>query len=290
MLAMVAVQAQGCASDAKPGSAGSTGGLSGGGSTGSVSGGAIGGSHGSGGATGGTRDAAVDALAGDASPPDGAQATGFITWTYNDKDMALYVPPSNGKPLPIAMYMHGCHNDNVYSGYWMIDALNAIEPCAVFLPTAPPSMDFMCADWGGTYDQDLRPNMIDALAVLDQVIQQHGFDTKRQYLYGESMGGEGVYRLLMDFPTRFAGAVSAAGYTLDTGGDKMAQTPLWIFHGSADNTSPVENDRAIYQSILKAGGTQVKYTEYPDLDHVPGIEQARLEPGLFDWLLAKRRN
>jgi predicted peptidase len=94
---------------------------------------------------------------------------------------------------------------------------------------------------------------------------------------------------LMDFPARFAGAVSAAGYTLDRGASAMAQTPLWIFHGSADGTNPVENDRAIYQAILDAGGTQVKYTEYPSLDHVPGIQQARTEPGLFEWLLAQHR-
>ena len=70
----------------------------------------------------------------------------------------------------------------------------------------------------------------------------------------------------------------------------MAETPLWIFHGSDDCVSPVENDRAIYQSILNAGGTMVHYTEYPGLDHVPGIEQARTEPGLLIWPLSQRRN
>ncbi len=39
-----------------------------------------------------------------------------------------------------------------------------------------------------------------------------------------------------------------------------------------------------------AGGNKVKYTEYPDLDHVPAIQQARGEPGLFSWLLAQRRD
>jgi predicted peptidase len=31
------------------------------------------------------------------------------------------------------------------------------------------------------------------------------------------MGGEGVYRLLADFPTKFAGAVDVAGYTVNKG-------------------------------------------------------------------------
>jgi predicted esterase len=298
LLFMVVGHVQGCAGDGVSGSQGSHGGGAGsglGGSAGATASGATGGAHASGGSSA-SRDAseagrdAVDSSAqGDASG-DGAEEAGFITWTYNDKEMALYLPPPTGKPLPVAMYLHACQNDNVYAGYWLIDALNAIEPCAVFLPTAPPAIDFTCADWGGTYDQDLRPNMVDALAVLDQVIARYGFDSKRQYLYGESMGGEGVFRLLADFPKRFAGAVSAAGYTLDKGASEMAETPLWIFHGSDDSISPVENDRAIYHSILAAGGTQVHYTEYPGLDHVPAIERARTEPGLFEWLLGRRRD
>jgi predicted peptidase len=273
LLVITAVQVQGCASTASSPDSAATGGNIG-----------SGGAHATGGATGGSHSFS------DASPPDGGPQTGFITWTYNDTPMGLYVPAPTGRPLPVVMYLHGCHNDPVYSEYWLIPAVNALEPCAVFLPTAPP-FDDMCADWGGTYDTSgLRPAMINALAELDRLTGQYGFDTKRQYVYGESMGGEGVYQLLVEFPTRFAGAVAAAGYTLDTGAGQMAQTPLWIFHGSDDSISPVENDRAIYQSILDAGGTQVKYTEYPGLDHVPAVEQARMEPGLFEWLLAQRRN
>src|SRR5664279_2728489 len=192
----------------------------------------------------------------DGAQTDGAWEAGSVTWTYHDKDVRLYLPAPTGKALPVMMYLHACNNDNVYAGDWIISALNDIEPCAVLLPTAPPAIDFTCADWGGTYDQAERPNMIDALAVLDQVIEQYGFDRKRQYLYGESMGGEGVYRLLEDYPARFASAVVAAGYTVDTGARQMAQTPLWIFHGSADGTAEVDNARTIYKSILDAGGTK----------------------------------
>ena len=248
------------------------------------------GSHASDGATGGGQGTGGSTFPDTASPPDVAQEPGFVTWTYNETPMGLYAPAPMSKPLPVVMYLHGCHNDPVYSEYWLITAVNALEPCAVFLPTAPP-LDDMCADWGGTYDTSgLRPAMIDALAELDRLIGQYGFDSKRQYLYGESMGGEGVYKLLVEFPTRFAGAISAAGYTLDTGASEMAQTPLWIFHGSEDSINPVENDRTIYKSILNAGGTQVRYTEYPGLDHVPSIEQARTEAGLLQWLLAQHRN
>lgn len=212
----------------------------------------------------------------------------FITWTYNETPMALYIPKSTGKPLPLVMYLHYCTGNPLYEDFWIIPSLNAIEPCFVFLPTAIP-IENNCADWGGTYDESLRPAMLNALRELDSILRGTAIDKNRQYLYGESMGGEGVYRLLMDFPTRFAGAVSVVGYTKDRGAESMAQTPLWIIHGEKDGTNPVENDRIIYQSILDAGGTMVKYTEYPDLDHVPAMEKARIEPDLFTWLLSNKR-
>jgi predicted peptidase len=103
------------------------------------------------------------------------------------------------------------------------------------------------------------------------------------------MGAEGVFKLLMDFPTRFAAAVAAGGYTLDKGASAMAQTPFWILHGSADSINLVASVRTIHQSILDAGGTKIRYTEYPGLDHMPAIEKGRSEPGLFEWLFAQSR-
>jgi predicted peptidase len=228
-----------------------------------------------------------------ASPPRSAAAADtFIEWTFNETPMGLYLPAKRDAPLPVVMFLHACHNYPVSRYLWIIDALNAIEPCAVFLPTAPEAMNaqFSCADWGGTYDAALRQPMIDALHELDSLIAFYGFDKSRQYLYGESMGGEGVYRLLAEFPARFAGAIDAAGYTLNKGAANMAQTPLWIFIGSEDELSPVDSSRAIHQAIINAGGTMVTYTEYPGLSHVGGIEKAREEPGALKWLLANKRS
>ena len=139
--------------------------------------------------------------AGNTNQPDGArdQKTGFITWTYNGQPVGMYVPAPTGKPLPIVMFLHGCTGDPIYPSFWMIEALNKIEPTALLLPFRPADEDTTCSAWGGTYDDVERPGLIDALAQLDRVIAERGFDSKRQYVYGESMGGEGVYRLLMDW-------------------------------------------------------------------------------------------
>jgi poly(3-hydroxybutyrate) depolymerase len=214
----------------------------------------------------------------------------FTTWKYKDADMGLYLPKSTNK-LPVVMYLHYCTGAPVYPEFWIVSALNKIEPCAVFLPTAPAEVNtqYPCADWGGTYDQSMRLNLINALHELDSLIEMHGLDKSRVFVYGESMGGEGVYRLLMDYPERFAGGVVASGYTIDKGADKMAKTPLWIFHGSDDNTASVSNARTIYKSIKDSGGTLVKYTEYEGYDHTPAMNKVHDEPGVLEWLLIQNR-
>ncbi|HEX2958745.1 MAG TPA: hypothetical protein VHO70_18060, partial [Chitinispirillaceae bacterium] len=37
----------------------------------------------------------------------------FITWTYKETPMGLYLPKQTDKPLPVVMFLHGCHNDPV---------------------------------------------------------------------------------------------------------------------------------------------------------------------------------
>lgn len=224
-------------------------------------------------------------------PPE-ADSAQFLTWTYKSAPMGLYLPPASVQNPPIVMYLHYCTGNPVYSSFWIIPALNAIEPTAVFLPTAPAEVNtqYPCADWGGTYDQALRANMINALHELDSLIQVHHFDSSRVYIYGESMGGEGVYRLLMDFPYRFAGAVVASGYTENKGAKQMSYTPLWIFHGSNDELAGVSNARTIFQSIQDSGGTLVSYTEFEGLDHVTAMNRVHSEEGVLEWLLSKDRS
>ena len=215
----------------------------------------------------------------------------FLTWTYQEAPMGLYLPAGPAKGRPVVMFLHGCHNDPVYEGHWINAALNAIEPTAVFLPTAPetPNTQYSCADWGGTYDTGPRSQMTNALKQLDSVIRANELDSARQFLYGESMGGEGVYRLLMDHPTRFQGAVTVGGYSANKGAAQMAKTPLWILIGTDDEMSPVADTRIIHQAIVDAGGTQVKLTELPGLGHVPAIEQVRTDTSVIAWLLRQSR-
>ena len=214
-----------------------------------------------------------------------------VTWTNTNGELfALYTPAApEGASVPVVMYLHGYTEDPINNPPWFINSLNAIEPCAVFLPYRSSSEG--ASAWGGTYDVGLRQSMIDTLAEFDALIQTHNLNSCRQYICGDSMGGEGVLKLLVEYPNRFAGAVSVAGYTVTAGADamaiEMAKTPLWLIWGAADTDLNVQ-DLNIYNLIVASGGTHVKMTEYPGLGHVESIYAAQSEPGLCAWLLAQR--
>jgi predicted peptidase len=217
-------------------------------------------------------------------------ASEIVKWADSKgQQLPLYLPVQPaGASVPIVMYLHYYTGDPINSQPWIITSLNQYEPCAVFLPYRPSSEG--ASAWGGTYDASLRPAMVDTLAELDAFIPAYNFNINRQYLFGESMGAEGVLKLLVEYPTRFAGAVSVAGYTADTGAAAFAQemkkTPLWLIWGAAD-TSLNTQDWNIYNLIVAAGGTHVKQTEYAGLGHNESISAAASEPGLCAWLLAQ---
>ena len=48
----------------------------------------------------------------------------FITWTYNETPMGLYLPEITDTPLPVVMFLHGCNNNPISRYHWIISALN----------------------------------------------------------------------------------------------------------------------------------------------------------------------
>lgn len=222
----------------------------------------------------------------------------FITWATSSQDYALFVPANrSGKPLSVVMYLHGAGNypGPTYRSFWIIDALNKVEPCAVFLPHHPYNEADQGAGWGGTYDADFRGSLKEALAELDGKIAQYRLDADRQYAYGESMGGEAIYQLAAKLPARFAGLMPIAGYTEIKNAQEMAKTPIWMVYSAGDMDWDVAgSSRNIYKAILAAGGAQVKFTEYDSgatgmAAHMYAINAARGDTKFLSWLLSQRK-
>ena len=104
---------------------------------------------------------------------------------------------------------------------------------------------------------------------------------------GQSMGGAGAWHLLAQRPRLFAAAAICCGSpSSDNAADSVA-TPLWNFHGDADNTVPVAVSRDRIAALRKAGGHPL-VTEYAGVGHNVW-EWAYAEPALVRWMFSKRR-
>ncbi len=147
-----------------------------------------------------------------------------------------------------------------------------------------------------------------ALAALDDAIREFNGDKSRVYLTGLSAGGNGSWYLASRFPERFAAVVVVCGWISEFHGGtgilypalapeasdpfatiagRVSRLPVWIFHGDADQTVPVEESR-LMAAALRTIGANVQYTELPGVGHNawdPAYERA----DLFSWLLRQRR-
>lgn len=108
-------------------------------------------------------------------------------------------------------------------------------------------------------------------------------DIHRIYVGGLSMGGMGTLEILWRMPQVFAAAFPICG-----GGETnrlpayAKHTAVWLFHGADDSVVPVRFSREIAAKLKELGG-EVKYTEYPGIDH-NSWDQAFLEKDLVPWL------
>jgi predicted peptidase len=128
----------------------------------------------------------------------------------------------------------------------------------------------------------------DALnALLDDVIHNYRVDKDRVYLTGPSMGGTATWTLASAHPEKFAAIVpiSSGGETADV--RKLAHMPIWVFHGAKDPTVKVARAEATV-AALRAGGSNVKFTIYPDAVHDAWTETYN-NPEVYRWLLEQKR-
>lgn len=200
--------------------------------------------------------------------------------------------PGSDKVWPLVVWLHG-------SGEVGTDNTTQIRPIAktfladgdrtpafVLVPQCPPKMAWHASGFNKAPEIAESSRML--VATIAELQKEFELDDRRVCLGGFSMGGYGVWELLIRYPGVFAAAFPIAGGT----GDRPAlpplvkDVPIWIFHGDKDSMTPVDDSRKIV-AALKALGSQVKYTEYPGVGHE--CARALADPQLLEWILAQKR-
>lgn len=159
---------------------------------------------------------------------------GFPQWSWHKEDSTEYYlyTPSNMKPgekYPIALFMHGCCGDSYH---------------ATLRNTVDPPLR-MWHNFGA--NTQLIPTYIIAPAtsrgwaqhfanlkkVMDNLVANHNGDPRRIYVCGFSMGGEGTFRIIQQYPDYFAAAIPM-GMSFHGDSVIVKDIPIWVNQGETD--------------------------------------------------------
>lgn len=188
------------------------------------------------------------------------------------------------KSYPLVVYLHGSRDTVSRDIAWYEDAIQKDNP--VFVLT--PKCENPDQGWGNTWEQGHSSATALTLKLVDELVKKYNIDTKRLYLFGISMGGFGVFSIVAKEKGKFAAAYAICGGSNAKAASQLIDTPLWIFHGAADDIVPVYLSRDVYNEMIKLGGKKVRYTEYPGVKH-NSWENAAREKELIPWVLKQRR-
>jgi predicted peptidase len=225
---------------------------------------------------------------------------GFIAGSYRSASgealaYRLFVPPDYdaAKKYPIVLWLHGAagrgsDNFSQLSGgnsagshFWTTPE-NQVKYHAFVLA---PQVD-VTKGWARPHANTPPVAIRLALEILDTVEKKYSIDRAREYVVGQSMGGEGVWAALSVAPQRLAAAIALCGYGDDYMISRVAKVPVWVFQGEEDPLVPVTHAREWIAELRKAGGTP-KYSEYPSIGHNVW-DVAFSEPGLAAWLFSQQ--
>lgn len=191
----------------------------------------------------------------------------------------LYLPPDydQQKTWPLVIFLHGLGERGSDLEKVKIHGLarNIAEgedfPFIAVSPQCP--------------DTTVWPEQVEALNdLLDHIIANHRVDIKHIYLTGLSMGGYGTWAWAARYPERFAAIAPICGGGNWWMPERLKHTPIWAFHGDADEVVPLAESERMVSRIQELGG-DIRLTVYPDVAH-NSWEVTYNNPELYTWFLS----
>lgn len=163
-------------------------------------------------------------------------------------------------------------------------------PCLFVVPQCATRYRWVERDWRAEHHdlpEDPSVPLSAVVELLEELRGKYPIDLRRVYLIGLSMGGFGVWDLLIRWPDRFAAAVVICGGADENAVGAARDVPVWVFHGTADPEVCVARSRGAVGALRAAGGAP-RYQEYSGVGHDSWVN-AFAEPDLLPWLFSHGR-
>ncbi|MEO5593353.1 MAG: putative Ig domain-containing protein [Chitinophagaceae bacterium] len=159
---------------------------------------------------------------------------GFPQWSLQKKDSteyALYTPSNMqpGKKYPVVLFMHGCCGVDYHASL-----RNAVDPpVRMWHHFGENKQDVPTYIISPATSHGWRQHFKNLKSVIDDLIAHHSGDPQRIYVCGFSMGGEGTFSIIQEYPDYFAAAIPM-GMSFRGDSLKVKDIPLWINQGETD--------------------------------------------------------
>ena len=121
--------------------------------------------------------------------------------------------------------------------------------------------------------------------VIDEFVKMHGINSNRIYIFGESMGGAGVFRMLNDYSNYFTAAMIAASVPRGVSAGKIAKTPLCYVLGSNDEMVYGNDDTKKMVQSLQKKEAELRYELLEGKSHPETCRDAFTDENI-GWVLS----
>lgn len=200
------------------------------------------------------------------------------TLLFEDMQYVLRYPECyrEGEKYPLLLFLHGAGTRGDDIGKVLGNSFlkhSAAQEGLSFITVAP-----LC-------HKNTWFDMLETLCRFAKMLSCAPFtDAARFYLTGNSMGGYGTWQLAMSCPELFAAIVPVCGGGMYWNAARLANVPIWAFHGAKDGTVFPEESEKMVNAVNKRGGS-AKLTVYPENGHDSWTD-TYTNRAVYEWLLS----
>lgn len=213
----------------------------------------------------------------------------------------LYLPmtyKSSGN-YPLVTVLHGASQrgidglSNILAGFPLMtdSTTDAARESIIFAPQCPSEYRWVESSWeAGAYKieyVDESEPLKATVEILNSLPDRYSVDKDRLYITGFSMGGFGVWDLLMRHKDMFAAGMPLCGGADKSMASHLADVPIWAFHGTEDPIVPFWASETMCKAITAAGSTEIKFT--PLEGYVHNVwDYTYADETHIEWLFSKK--